>query len=67
MASSLRCVSILLLVAVSLCDKATAEQNAYNFMCDRSPQQHDRILRDAIMNLERGDKIMQYAISIMIF
>ena len=55
MTSSLCCVSILLLVAVSLCDKATAQQNAYNFMYDRSPQQHDQILRDAIMNLERDD------------
>lgn len=65
MRSSLHHISaVLLLITLSgLCGKtAAAVKNSYNFMCDRSPQQHDRILRDAIMNLERGDTKIIYAI-----
>ena len=56
-------LGIFLLISLSLCHiriSAGHGENAYNFMCDRTPQQHDRILRDAIMNLERGDTCITY-------
>ena len=54
---------IFLLISLSLCHiwiSAGHGQNSYNFMCDCTPQQHDRILRNAIMNLERGDPCIIY-------
>ena len=37
-----------------MCDK-TVGQNVYNFTCDLSPQQHDKILQEARNKLEKGD------------
>ena len=55
MTLSVRCVSLLLLSVLSLHDNLAAGLNAYNFMCDRTPQEHDWILLNAIINLEKGD------------
>ena len=49
--------SVLLLIA--LATSAAAEQTAYNFACDLSPQQHDGILQEAISNLQKGEEIFK--------
>ena len=46
-------VSITLTLLV-VCD-ATVGQNAYNFTCNLSPEQHDRILQQAINQLQKGE------------
>ena len=61
-------LGIFLLISLSLCHiwiSAGYGLNAYNFMCDRTLLQHDRVLRDAIMNLERGDTCMHHYISML--
>lgn len=69
----IRSISIFLLISLSLCHiwiSAGQGQNAYNFVCDRTPQQHDWILRNAIMNLEKGDTCIimhNLATSIMLY
>ena len=47
-------VSIVLSVLV-VCDTETVGQNVYNFTCDLSPDQHDKILQEAINQLQKGD------------
>ena len=56
MASFESFVSITLTLLV-VCD-VTAGQNAYNFTCNLSPEQHDRILQQAIDQLQNGDLLI---------
>ena len=37
-----------------VCDKSVNGQDVYNFTCDLSPEQHDRILQEAINQLQKG-------------
>ena len=44
----------LVLTVFIVCDK-TVGQNVYNFTCDLSPDQHDKILQEAVNQLQNGD------------
>ena len=48
-------MSIVLTVHVLVVCDQTVGQNVYNFTCDLSPEQHDRILQEAINQLQKGD------------
>jgi hypothetical protein len=54
MASLESFVSITLTILV-VCDTTAGQNHAYNFTCDLSPEQHDRILQQAVNQLQKGD------------
>jgi hypothetical protein len=54
MASLESFVSIIITILV-VCDTIAGQNHAYNFTCDLSPEQHDRILQQAINQLQKGD------------